>query len=278
MTATWNFTDLEFVVLWERHTDDALPAPFVYTCRYDRESEYERAKFETWERLRIQVGRSFEGVLETVSNPEAVITVCAWCDHEMENPKKRLWVHAVRSGAQAYVLTQLPGETIDHSGGFTVVECAPRDLAEAVVRTLPAAVPAGRQENITIITGDMLAGEHHGFRWARVSDDGVESVEARSLRFFRTPATTTGTIRIRQGRSMFGSRGMDEELLLWRDVRDDGRYVIPINANPIAMGVGTERLSRMVDTAIELMLERAEDHWETAQSLSNQRRHLGAAW
>ncbi|WP_378737175.1 ESX secretion-associated protein EspG [Nocardia brasiliensis] len=278
MTATWSFTDLEFKVLWERHTDAPLPEPFVYKCRIEYDSDYERAKYQTWERLRATMDRSFDGVLDTVARPDVVVTAFGWCDDDMENPAKRLWVHAARAGAQAYVLKQLPGETIQHSGGFTVTECEPRDLATAVVATLPA-VAAGRLPSVAIVTEEAKPEERFGLGRPLIADDGEETAGARSLRFLSAQATTTGVISIRQGYSKFGPRGVLEQLLLWRDLTDDGRYVIPLDGAPVAVGIGAKRLARLVDDSIDVVVDRLETHWETGDALPQGGfRHAGAAW
>lgn len=87
------------------------------------------------------------------------------------------------------------------------------------------------------------------------------------MRFLSAQATTTGVISIRQGYSKFGPRGVLEQLLLWRDLTDDGRYVIPLDGAPVAVGIGAKRLARLVDDSIDVVVDRLETHWETGDAL-----------
>ncbi|MFI9506311.1 ESX secretion-associated protein EspG [Nocardia sp. NPDC052566] len=268
MSATWSFSDLDFMVLWERNTDLPLPYPFTYTCRYTGHNEYERAKVQVWERLRDSVPTEVVGAIETVCRPDVFVSARGWCADDMDNPGKRIRIVAARSAASGYVLSQLPGETVGHSGGYTIAECDARGLGATVVAALPA-VPAGRRSNVPIVAEPEADddGEYRG----PLLLDGDDSREVNSRRFLELPATTTGEIIVRQGRSKFGPRGILEQVLSWRDLPDDGRYVIVHDDDPIAVGTGTQRLIGVLDEAIDLMVDRLETHWETGDSIAGRR-------
>lgn len=261
MSAVWDFTDLEFVVLLERYTNSTLPVPFSYTSRTRWRDDYEREKFETWERLRATVDGSIRDVLETCARPEVFVVVHGWDDADITNPAKRIRARAVRSGMRGYLVTQRPGETLGHSGGFTVTECGPHGLADAVVRALPR-LRAGRYRNIPIMTD--RADDREQFRnvGSLVTAADRESPARQSERFFRTRASLTGAITIHQGHSKFGPRGILEQFMLWRDLPDDGRYAFVLDHAPVANGVRAEQLAAMLENAIEAMLDRSETHWE----------------
>ncbi|GAA5067033.1 ESX secretion-associated protein EspG [Nocardia callitridis] len=265
MTQEWNFTDLEFKVLWERHTDTRLPQPFMFTSRTQFLDQYEWEKYRTWEQLRDSLDSSFIEVLETCFRPEVYVVVYGWVDQDMDNPETRIRVRAVRAGTRGYVITQLPGETLWHSGGYKIVECGPHGLAEAVVAALPE-VSAGRRGNFAITADQQDDLERFQANVSLVSEDSHESASEQHNRFFRMPATTTGAITVNQGRSMFGPRGIGAQIMLWRDLVDDGRYLIELNQAPVAIGTGRKRLTTTLDTAISDMVERTDTHWESVEA------------
>ncbi|MFC8042697.1 ESX secretion-associated protein EspG [Nocardia sp. NPDC057353] len=262
MNRRWDLTDLEFAVLWERINGGDLPKPFSYVSRTRGLSAYEREKLLAWERLRHLADDGLRDVFEAMHRPEAYVVVHGWCDHDTRNPAKRVRARAVRSATHGYLLRQLPGETVWHSGGFTIEECGPFGIAEAVVRVLPER-GAGRLGAIPILTDRV--DDHERFRSvpdSRVTMPNRESPADRSATFFALPAELTGAITVHQGYSAFGPRGILEQAMLWRDLPGDGRYVIVLDRAPTAMGIGTRRLVALVDAAVERMRDRADSHWE----------------
>ncbi|WP_067646793.1 ESX secretion-associated protein EspG [Nocardia harenae] len=262
MNRSWDLTDLEFAVLWERINRSDLPRPFSFISRTRKLSDYEREKLEVWDRMRPEVDDCLRDVFVAMHRPEAYVVVLGWCDHDTQNPAKRVRARAVRSATHGYLLRQLPGETVWHSGGFTIEECGPHGIAEAVVRILPER-QAGRLGSIPILTDQV--DDHERFRSvpdSRVTMPNQDSPADRSAKFFALPAELTGAITVHQGYSAFGPRGILEQAMLWRDLPDDGRYVIVLDRAPTAMGIGTRRLVALIDAAVERMRDRADSHWE----------------
>ncbi|MFG1794403.1 ESX secretion-associated protein EspG [Nocardia sp. NPDC049149] len=262
MTQTWTFTDDEFDALWERYANTHLPAPFMYTSRARRLDDYERQAFQAWDRLRRTLDSSFHEVLETFLRPEVSVIGYGWNEQDMDNPEKRTRVRAVRAGSRGYLMTQLPGETIWHSGGFIITDCGPHGISDAVLAALPQSAKAGRLRNIPIVINRNDDGGEYQHPGSVALDNTKDTSVERSQRFLDIPATSTGAITIHQGRSKFGPRGIMQEILMWRDLPGDGRYVIKVDSAPVAMGVGPDRLRDMVDEAIERILERMDTHWE----------------
>ncbi|RDI43607.1 ESX secretion-associated protein EspG [Nocardia mexicana] len=253
----WEFTDLEFKVVCDRYREGRMPPPLVFTTDIELSSEYDKARLETWQRLERRLTGDFNGVVEALRAPEVYLRVHGWDERDMEDPKRRIRMHAMRRATRAYVINQKPGRTQWHSGGYTVAECDPRALAEAVVGVLPEVKP-GRSAEIELIT------DHGGIprsgSW--IKDDLEDSVEARSRSFLRTRAERTGTITVTQGHSKFGPRGIAQTRRKWRDISGDGRYVIAGDARPVACGTSAAQLTRMLDVDIEQMMRRLETHWE----------------
>ncbi|WP_069161927.1 ESX secretion-associated protein EspG [Nocardia altamirensis] len=273
---TWSFTDLEFAVLWERHSEYPFPVPFTYTSRTPLHDDYVAEKRQTWERMRGEVTAEVVGAMETVCSPDVFVSVRGWCDQDMDDPEKRIRIFAARTGVRAYVVTQSPGETVWYSSGYTVSECHPRGLAADLVGRLPD-VEAGKRKN-TVVVPEVK--NLNDAAWGvAVADDGQATLAVRSKKFFAIEATTTGEIVIRQGRSKYGPRGIRQQVLQWRDLPDDGRYVIGPDEPPVAIGTGKRRLIGLIDAGIELMVDRLETHWESEEfTVGSTQRGQEPAW
>ncbi|WP_131816469.1 hypothetical protein [Nocardia salmonicida] len=69
-----------------------------------------------------------------------------------------------------------------------------------------------------------------------------------------------------QGHSKYGPRGRIETGLLWRDLPDDGRYVMPLDdPAPVASAMSSDRLAIWMRDRIEEILTRMESHSETEE-------------
>lgn len=262
MRQVWRFTDLEFKVLWERYNKTTrMPEPLVFTSRTKYFDDYEREKQEIWDRLRDTVDGPIRDVVEVLARPEVLIKTQGWYDADIQDPAKWIRARAVRSGAQGYLLTQTPGETPMHSGGYTITDCGPHGVAEAIVTTLPK-VEAGRIVSLALppewVGG--LATE----LWGRPSvTEHAATYDAGPVeRFFGTPAERTGLLTVHQGHSKFGPRGILEHLMVWRDLPGDGRYLIELDSAPMAVGISSRRLAMKVDSLVDSLLRRMESHWE----------------
>ncbi|MFJ1458168.1 ESX secretion-associated protein EspG [Nocardia sp. N2S4-5] len=218
----WTFTDLEFKVLCDEHRHGNLPAPFVFTSRTPRLDDYEREKADTRRLLRARADGEFEAMAAAIAAPEVFVVAHAWNDQEFDNPERRIRVHAVRHGARGYLLTQRPGETLWHSGGFTVEECDPRALGEVVIGQLPRTGP-GVQPDLVVHAAAPAPGYEPAGSMVSDDDEPEDDDSARSAAFFGIPATATGIVKVLQGRSKFGPRGRAESGVLWRDLPGDGR-------------------------------------------------------
>ncbi|GAB2683091.1 ESX secretion-associated protein EspG [Nocardia goodfellowii] len=256
MSRRWRFTDLEFVVLWAELREHRLPAPFVYTSRTKFLHEAERAKSQTRENLRARWDRSVEDVLTAVARPDLRITVSGCAAADPEDPRGRIRLHAARSGPRCFVLTQLPGETIWHSGGFTVAEYNALDMADAVVAHLPKC-PGGRRAQLTFPTTLQNSDSDYGQSWVRETEVSPETDALGE--FSNAPVQRLGIIRIEQGNSRFGPRGIARRALAWRDVADDGRYIITNDDPPVAMGVDTRQLISRLNGEIAWVIRAIKD-------------------
>ncbi|WP_069166026.1 ESX secretion-associated protein EspG [Nocardia altamirensis] len=257
MSRTWHLSDVEFVSLWEGVTDEAVPAPLAFSSRTPRYDDYVREMFDTRERLRASLDPVINVVLQTISRPDIGINAYAYDPRDPQNPKRCVRLLGARRDGRGYVTKQLPGETLWHSGGFTIFECDEVDLAAAVVRQLPDAA-AGRRTGLLLPVPDDDTMDHRYGR-SDVLRSVADSPERAAAAFLDEPTALRGTIDIIQGHSLFGPRGITGHTITWRDVIDDGRYAITPGNHPTANGVDAKRLAAMVDTAVAEVVRAIDD-------------------
>ncbi|MBO0855373.1 MAG: ESX secretion-associated protein EspG [Nocardia sp.] len=258
---SWTLTDLEFKVLCDMRLFGMLPRPFVITSRIPLMEDYERACKRTRSELEQRMDSELEAVVDTMALPDVLVTAQSWDEADFEDPTKRVRVYAGTRGSRGFITVQNPGETIWHAEGFTITSCDPRALGDRVAGLFPT-VEAGRRESFAIATGEEGLSQHtYSMNAHSMVADEEEVFTAQ--RFFTTPATCAGSIRLTQGRSRFGPRGRITTALAWRDLAGDGRYVAPLDTpDPWATGMGTTGLAAWVDTEIANVIERMDDYQE----------------
>lgn len=256
MSATWSFSDLEFVSLWERITgEDDLPSPFLFTSRNPDFFDFLREKREVSERLKTNPDRSFERVENAITQQDLIIVVDGVDSSDPEKPERRIRLLALRSGGEGFVVNQAPGESRLYSGGFTVTECDPLRLSDAVVAALPE-MAAGKRGDIPLTDEDTT---DHEFRHSLVSADMADSVTNRQNRFFSIPTVSSGTIDVRQAHSKFGPRGITAHRLWWRDLQDDGRYLISLAPPEMAMSADSRRAVALINQRVAAVVRAIKD-------------------
>ncbi|MGW5569997.1 ESX secretion-associated protein EspG [Nocardia thailandica] len=262
MSARWELTDIEFYVLWKRVIGGSLPRPLSFQSTIIAMADFEQAQYEAWNHLQATMDPALRSVLEVLERPDVYLRLRGWNDRERGDAQRWLKARAARAGANGYLIYQLPGETPAHSGGFVIEDCGPHGLAEAVVDLMPA-VGAGQRGVLPLAAGGHEEAEESRPRSSMFFEDADTSVARTNAEFFETPADRTGTINILQNQSMFGSRGMQRDILVWRDLPDDGRYVIELPSDsPTAVPMNREVLIATVDKSIARMMARVEAHWE----------------
>lgn len=221
----WRFSEAEFYTLWMDQAKDELPDPFLFTSATRTADELEAELRVAREGLsRKQVG-DFHLLFDAMVNPDLYLTASGWNEQDRFGKNSVTSLRATRKGAKGYVITQLSGETYWHRGGYTVVECDPLRLADAVVDAMPA-VESGRRGAIELDADE--DGLDREFGRSVVSAPAGTAI-ARARAFFGTEVTTAGSIEIVQGRSIYGPRGVTRHQVGFRDLTDDGRYVLTEN-------------------------------------------------
>jgi hypothetical protein len=257
MNRTWEFSDAEFVTRWLARNESSLPKPLFALGRYESLDHAIRDRHSIRARIAANPDPSFDGVLDIVARPEIRIVVDGQ-DYRRAD-RREGWVRAlgVRRGSRGFLLTQRPGETVLHSGGFVVEECEATDLADLVVGVLPD-VAAGVGEDIELV-GRRTEMDYR-YRQTVINDAYDDSVTDRSAQWLDAKVDTLGNITISQAESAFGPRGRQSHTLTWRDVAGDGRYVIAANQVPaVAMAADSRRVVLAINTCIAEVVKTIRD-------------------
>ncbi|WP_280504144.1 ESX secretion-associated protein EspG [Nocardia farcinica] len=259
MTRKWTLSALEFVALYESMREDVLPEPFVFTAATVDYEEYVRQKADARAGVRRAHGSELDELVEIVARPDLRVVVGGWNPADFDAGEGRVRVLGVRRGDVGFVLTQLPGRTAWDSGGYEVTECDAVGLAAAIVDAFPEA-QAGRHGRIVLADEERTLAGHvdHSYGRSGVLDTGEDEFD-QARRFSAAPLTRTGGIRIEQGISRFGPRGRVVRTLRWRDVRDDGRYVIAGERPPVASGVDGKQLTAAINAEIAVVVRAIKD-------------------
>jgi hypothetical protein len=245
MTRSRIFNDLEFVVRWEQRNREFLPHPLMYISKSRLRGEHERLKRELRDQVRTVPDYDADEIIETMTEADIRIVVRGWSEQDSDDPAKVVRLLGVRRGAKGFTIRQLPAETPWHTDGFAVTECDAIELAAELVAQLPE-VDAGRLGEVALPPS---AAVRDGMDYSRQRSSVLDSsfsfdvgdVE-QANRFRSLPATDAGSISITQGGSRFGPRGITRHQLEWRDLTDDGRYVITPQAAVAADGLQMTKL------------------------------------
>ncbi|WP_196054491.1 ESX secretion-associated protein EspG [Nocardia aurantiaca] len=259
MLRTWKFTDLEFLSLWQGLGEEFLPHPLTFASRTEWWDDHLANVARARESLRSREA-DYAEVLHAVLRPEVRVEVEGWDGRDPLAASARIRLLGVRSGDAGYLLVQHPGETYRHASGFTLSEFYAEELAERVAAALPD-TPAGRDFPGTQ-GGDLVLAEtedtddtDYDFGMSPAHETLEGTVVTRAADFLAVPAPSMGTIDVVQSRSRFGPRGIARYRLQWRDLEDDGRYVVTGEHPPVAAAADRRRLVTTLNAHIAEVLQ-----------------------
>ncbi|WP_063035624.1 ESX secretion-associated protein EspG [Nocardia grenadensis] len=256
MNRTWRFTALEFEALWSRSGLD-IPRPFVLVTDIPYEEDYQRELRSIRQRWRSNDDPAFDRICRDVNEPDLSLVVRGIDGRDPRNARGTIRMLGVRREDRGYLVAQLPGETVHHPAGFTVTECDPPALAGAVVECLPK-VEAGRQSRITLPMPQSVDEMDHSYSDSGVWDSFDDAGHAAD-RFQRAVPSMLGAIEVCQGFSLYGPRGRVSFWLEWRDLPDDGRYVIGSALPPVAEPADAKRFTAMINVEIAAVIRTIRD-------------------
>ncbi|MEV6771289.1 ESX secretion-associated protein EspG [Nocardia sp. NPDC051030] len=248
MTSSWRFTEAEFYVLWMDQAGEEPPEPFMFTSPTRTPEDFETELREARESLSDKLA-GFHSASDAMANPDLFLSAYGWNEQDRWGKGSLIRVLATRKGAKGYVITQLPGSTYWRRGGYTVVECDPLRLADAVIGAMPAA-GRGSRGDIGLTSNDQDL--DHDFGRSAISAPSDTAV-SRTKEFLKAPATSAGEIHIVQGSSVFGPRGITRHLVRFRDLAEDGRYAVTENPEQ-ALAVDEARFTSVLNSYIAAVI------------------------
>jgi hypothetical protein len=259
----WEFGDLEFVALWNRADGDFVPHPLTFSSTIPTWEEFATATARLAGRVHRLRDAGADDLIRVLTEPDIQITVLGNDGRDPFDPSGVIRLLCARKGAQGWVVRQLPGETIWDSSGFVATDCEATQLAAAITRELPKS-PPGRIPEQPLTTAprpdesDSAATDHHYGRSSVLRQ--LEYAGVHTTRDFLTaPLDTMGEIEITQCHSKFGPRGCLTRRIQWRDLHDDGRYVIPPDEPPIAAAADDQHLIARINIEVAAIVQRVRD-------------------
>ncbi|WP_067695721.1 ESX secretion-associated protein EspG [Nocardia jejuensis] len=263
MHRTWSFTDLEFLVLWEESGEEFLPRPLTFMSRTEWWDDHLANKARARDDLRDR-DPELASVLHALCAPDVRVEVHGWDGHDRLDAAGSIRLLAVRFGDLGYLVTQLPGETVRHSAGFTVTEFEASKLASEVVAALPD-TESGRGRDIVLAEEEHIDEIDFGYGMSPAHETLEGTVVTRASDFLAAPAENLGRIDVVQGHSRFGPRGITRHVIEWRDLVQDGRYVVTGEHPPVAAPADRRRMTATLDTRISAVILALEDEWAEGQ-------------
>jgi hypothetical protein len=257
VTVTWDLTDAELVVAWDKLFTERLPSPLCALLPVHYADELHRSAARTWAGLQDRYDGSLHDALGRVARADVRVVAHAVDPQHPEDSEARVRVLGAQQGSVGVLIQQLPGESMWHSGGFVITMGDAERLAGAVVGALPARDP-GRLPDTPMVKAPDRSDIDHWYGQSEVHDSYPE-LERRSTAFLNYPVRVLGSIETSQGSSVFGPRGITTRRIYWRDLVDDGRYAIPDNTRPVAVGVDPHRLAALIATDIATVRQTLED-------------------
>jgi hypothetical protein len=256
----WRFTDIEFYALWTAATGElGLPFPFHFTARTLDPHTFRFDQRQAHAELRERLGETFDPVLDVLAHPDIRVVLSGSDHREGDEPRSVVRLLGARRDSTGYVVSSLPGASFWHSGGFTVTGCDAVRLADELVAKLPD-VPAGsRGETVLPRRAVPDRGETRPRKAPTVRDSFAASEFERGSAFLAAPVSCVGTIDVEQGSSIYGPRGITRHRMDWRDLVDDGRYLVRGADTPIAAPAGTELLTGAINSMVAQVVRVIKD-------------------
>ncbi|WP_194852867.1 ESX secretion-associated protein EspG [Nocardia sp. SYP-A9097] len=257
MLRSWSFTDLEFLALWEERGVEFLPEPLMFSSRTQWWSEHLDEMARTRDGLR-EREPEWQDIFDTLSLPDVRVEMRGRDGRDAADPKGSIRLLGARRGDVGYLVVQQPGETVSHSAGFDVIACDAGRLAAEMMAVLPETAP-GRGGELVLAEPADIEEHDYGFGLSPAHETMDGTVIDRAADFLSAPVMSRGWIEVVQGYSRFGPRGITRHRLEWRDLADDGRYVVTGDHPRVAAPADLRRMVATVETRIAEVLVAIED-------------------
>ncbi|WP_194837766.1 ESX secretion-associated protein EspG [Nocardia sp. XZ_19_369] len=257
MSRTWRLTDVELIDLWDSMFQDRLPAPLFALYRGESAEDWARLRAEARARTADIDDGALHDALIRVARADVLVSAKGFDPRHQDRPDALVRVLGARQGAVATLISQLPGESIWHSGGYVITAGAADRLAGAIAGALPERA-AGRLPDTPLVTAPNDGATDHYYGRSKVQESYAD-VDRRSAEWLGKQAEFLGVIETRLGSSIFGPRGITRYRIEWHDLVDDGRYAVTDTAGPVATPADRPRLATMINAHITTVLQTLED-------------------
>ncbi|GAB2639981.1 ESX secretion-associated protein EspG [Nocardia goodfellowii] len=250
-------TSLELVVLWELMSSDRLPWPLTHWPTHEYEEDYYRAKRATAERLLAHMKVEAQQLWEAAVNPDIVIWAAGEAPDDETDMSAVTRVVGLRREGYAVVLVQQPGESIGRGGDIDVYQTDVTGLAKAVIDQLPK-VGRGKQGDVPLLS-EQPDGMDYTYGSSQVLE-AAHSPRQRSDSWRNAKATQFGELKVEPGSGVHWIQDRSGYLLRWRDLADDGRYLIEPKPNPVAIPVDDAAFERFVNQRVAELVRRIREN------------------
>jgi hypothetical protein len=257
-------TSLELVVLWELMSNDSLPFPLTHFPTQQYEEDYIRAKKETAARLRRGMVERLSGQVpedalqlwKAAVNPDIVIWAAGEPPGDATDMSAVTRVVGLRRGGYAVVLAQQPGLRIERGGDIDVYQSDVVGLARAVIGQLPR-VGRGKHPEVPILPPQPDATDY-GHNPSPVLNSN-DPTRQRSDRWRNAKTTQFGELRVQPGSGAHWIQDRRGHVVRWRDLADDGRYLIEPKPNPVAIAVDDSAFEIFVNQRVAELVRRIRE-------------------
>ncbi|MFC8527921.1 hypothetical protein [Nocardia sp. NPDC057227] len=255
MTRAWELSPVEFTGLWAARRE-SLPEPFFHLPEPGATwAEGRRRRTAAVADVRARFGNEVDGVLDAVTRPDIRLVVRGMSGTDTADAESRIRLLATRTGDRGFLITQRPGPTASAASGYTITEQNVLALGAVVTAALPER-EAGRKPGFEY---PAPAGGGHDYRQSLVRDTAADPVTGRADEFERASLDLVGSITVQQGSSRFGPRGINTVHLYWRDLADDGRYVLVPGDPMTVVPADRARMTGLVDAGIAEIVRAIRD-------------------
>jgi hypothetical protein len=254
----WVMATEEFAALWDAQEGAAFPAELARlgpTEYPDADTEH-LARKATLTRLRSEMNSAKRDAMTALTRPRYTIAVTGLDARDpLEDTRHHLGIVSAWGGSGDIVVVarQRPGTTVSRGGPVEVTRHLLSEWSADLVRMLPRSRGAGRLPRDMNVEFEEIPVEFGVLR--KVSASAPRSTAAAA--FAHLSPTTCGTIRIQIGSEADG-RQPTRTVVQYRDIPDDGRYLLVHDSPGTASGVDDATMASVMNRVINLS-KRAHD-------------------
>ncbi|MCJ0902365.1 ESX secretion-associated protein EspG [Rhodococcus sp. ARC_M6] len=209
----WQFSGLEFQLLWDAVGRDRLPYPLRFRPHAETMTDLAQQRQRASERLAVVLDERLHRTLEALAEPTVRVEVCGLTGQDVTR------AHGVVVGGIGVLAVQLPGRQIDIGSDVTLSVGRASELPRMIVDALPQC-SAGTGRGISVRQPKNLPGQ------GILSSAGDPRVAEELKRFFGRPRTSVGEIATYPGIAVDTRPTNDGIAFHWCDYASDGRYIV----------------------------------------------------